>query len=108
MLKKLVLFPLLLSAAVVSAEFPGTYITEKPAVTLEKALPIALKAVQSEVVDLDNYILHSVTPRVLKADAKGIHWQFMWQELEYKTHIRGITVRVYMKDGSVSVERFKE
>jgi hypothetical protein len=107
-LTKFVVVPFLLSATVLSAEYVGTYITEKPSISLERALPVAIKAARTETADFDKFILHSVIPRVLKADPKGMHWQFMWQESEFKTHMRGISVRVYMKDGSVTVEQFEE
>jgi hypothetical protein len=93
--------------SVCSAQF-GMYLAEKPKVTLEEALPIAIKAAQAKVPDLDKFVLHSVKARALKHDPKGQHWQFLWQELPFKTHLRGIIVRVYMKDGSTSVTEFQE
>jgi hypothetical protein len=61
--KKCVVTVLLLTS-LAGAQFP-TYLTEKPKVSLEAALPIALRVAHSEVPDLDKFVLHSVTPRVL-------------------------------------------
>ena len=90
-----------------SAQF-GIYLSERPKVSLEEALPIALNAARSRVPDLSRFALHSVRPRVLKGDSKGQYWQFLWQELPFKTHIRGVVVRVYMNDGSTAVENIQE
>src|SRR2546423_14340995 len=106
MIKKHVVTVLLLTG-LASAQF-GTYLTEKPKVALEAALPIALRVAQSEVPDLDKFVLHSVTPRVLKGDPKGQHWQFLWQELPFKTRLRGIIFRVYPSDGSTVVKTFSD
>jgi hypothetical protein len=86
----------------------GLYVPDRPKVSLESALPIATKMAQSKVQDLDKFLLHSVRPRVLKGDKKGMHWQFLWQEAEYKTHMRGVVVRVYMDDGFALGEEFRE
>jgi hypothetical protein len=98
---------LVLVGPVPTREF-GVYITEKPKVSLEQALPAAEKAAQARVPDLDKFVLHSVKPRVFKNDAKGMHWEFLWQELQFKTHMRGTIVRVYMKDGATVVDQFQE
>jgi hypothetical protein len=37
-----------------------------------------------------------------------MYWQFLWQEAQYKTHMRGLIVRVYMDDGSAVVQEFKD
>jgi len=74
---------LVLAGAVATRDF-GIYITEKPNVRLEQALPIAARAAKDEVPDLDNFVLHSVKPRALKNDKGGMHWEFLWQELSSK------------------------
>ncbi len=106
MIKHYVVTVLLLTG-LASAQF-GTYLSDKPNVSLEAALPIALRAAHSEVPDLDKFALNSVTPRVLKGDPRGQHWQFLWQELPFKTHLRGVIVRVYTRDGSTVVKTFSE
>ena len=63
---------------------------------------------EGEGEDLDSFLLQSVTPRVLKGDPRGMHWQFLWQEAQFKTHMRGVLVRVYMNDASTHVEQFQE
>ena len=98
---------LVLACPVPTREF-GIYITETPKVSLEQALPIAAGAAHAEVPDLDNFVLHSVKPRALKNDKGGMHWEFLWQELQFKTHMRGVIVRVYMKDGATAVTQFRE
>jgi hypothetical protein len=103
----LVLALLVLAGRVASPEF-GIYITEAPKVSLEQALPAAVKAAQASVPDLDKFVLHSVKPRVFKNDKEGMHWEFLWQELQFKTHMRGVIVRVYMKDGATVVTQFQE
>jgi hypothetical protein len=75
---------------------------------LERAVSIATRTARSDVPDLDKFFLHSVKPRALKADERGMHWQVLWQEREFKTHMRGVAVRVYMNDGSTAVDRFVE
>ena len=90
-----------------TAQF-GMYIGERPKILLEEALPIAVEAAHAKIPDLDKFVLHSVKPRALKNDPKGEHWQFLWQELPFKTHLRGVIVRVYMKDGSTNVSEFQE
>jgi hypothetical protein len=100
---------LLLSATMGTTHEFGMYLSEKPIVPLEKALPIALREARDRVPNLDQvFALHSVGPRVFKGDKKGQHWQFLWQELPFKTRLRGVVVRVYMKDGSTTIEQFEE
>jgi hypothetical protein len=41
-------------------------------------------------------------------DEKGKYWHFLWQELPFKDRMRGVFVKVYMKDGSTEVYDFKE
>jgi len=84
------------------------YLADRPKLSLEDALPIAIKAARAKVPDLDKFVLQSVKPRELKNDPKGPHWQFLWQELPFKTRLRGVIVRVYMKDSSTTVEQFHE
>jgi hypothetical protein len=107
MLRRSIGAMLLLASQSALAEF-GTAISEPPKVTFEKALPIATEAARLKVPDLDKFLLHSAGPRALKGDKKGMHWQFLWQEAEYKTHMRGVSVRVYMNDGSAVAEKFRE
>ena len=63
---------------------------------------------QSKIRDLDKFLLHSVRPVFFKEIRGGLHWQFLWQEAEYKTHMRGVIVRVYMDDGFALIEEFRE
>jgi hypothetical protein len=105
MLKRLAI--VLLISTSVSAQF-GLYVDEKPNFTIERALPIARRAALAKVPDLDHFILHSVEPRVQLGDEKGKYWHFLWQELPFKTRMRGVFVKVYMKDGSTEVYAFKE
>lgn len=67
-------------------------------VSLEQALPIALAKTKRDFPDFENYILHSVGPRALKGDPKGLCWEFMWQEKAFP-HFKQLRVRVYMRDG---------
>ena len=73
-------------------------------ITLDEALPKALEAASKEFPDLQKYILYSVTPRILKGDRRGLHWQFEWQEKAFPHH-KLLRVRVYMGDGSLFTER---
>jgi len=66
-------------------------------------LPIAIKA-KGEFPDIDDYILYSVHPRVLKGDPKGLHWECVWKAKAFP-HRKAIIVRVYMKDDSAFAER---
>ena len=72
--------------------------------SLEQALPIAIAKAKAEFADLDDYILYSVHPRVLKADPNGLHWNFVWKAKAFP-HRKALVVRVYMKDGSAIAER---
>ena len=74
--------------------------------SLEQALPIAIAKAKAEFADLDDYILYSVHPRVLKADPNGLHWNFVWKAKAFP-HRKALVVRVYMKDGSAIAEREK-
>ena len=76
-------------------------------VTLDSALVIAQRAAASAFPDLTSYVLYSVTPRVLKADPGGLHWQVQWQERAFP-HRRWLVVRVYMSDGHALTERLVE
>ena len=67
-------------------------------VSLDQALPIALSKAKHDFADLDHYILHSVGPRALKGDSKGLCWEFIWQEKAFP-HFNQLFVRVYMRDG---------
>jgi len=76
-------------------------------ISLDEALPMALKAASKEFPDLHEYILYSVTPRVLKGDRRGLHWQVEWREKAFPHH-KLLRVRVYMGDGSVYAERLEK
>ena len=73
-------------------------------ISLEQALPIATTKAKAEFPDVDDFILYSVHPRVLKADSNGLHWEFVWKAKAFPHH-KALIVRVYMKDGSTIVER---
>src|SRR5262249_20765677 len=73
-------------------------------VTLDSALRIADKVAVSAFPEISNYLLYSITPRVLKGDPGGLHWQVLWQAREFP-HRRSLVVRVYMKDGHTRAER---
>lgn len=81
---------------------------DPPKLSLEQAMPIAKHAARAKVADLDSFFLHSVRPRVLKGDPDGMHWQFLWQEAQFGTHLRGVRVRVYMSDGHAVAEEFRQ
>jgi hypothetical protein len=72
--------------------------------SLEQALPIAIAKAKAEFPDIDDYILYSVHPRVLKGGPKGLHWEFVWKAKAFP-HRKAVIVRVYMKDGSAFAER---
>ena len=87
----------------------GSYLGEKPGVSLEEAFPIALRVAHARIPDLDSiFALQSIYPRALKGDRKGMHWQFFWQEVPFRSGLRGVEVRVYLKDGSTSVQQIEE
>jgi hypothetical protein len=73
-------------------------------VTLDSALPLAQRAAASAFPELPEYLLYSVTPRALKADPRGLHWQVLWQERALPHH-RWLVVRVYMRDRYTATER---
>ena len=69
-----------------------------------RSFHLAQKAAASAFPDLPDYLLYSVTPRVLQGDSRGLHWQVRWQERAFPHH-RWVVVRVYMKDGHTTTER---
>ena len=71
---------------------------------LQQALPIAIAKAKSEFPDLDDYILYSVHPRILKADPNGLYWEFVWKAKAFPHH-NALIVRVYMKEGLAIAER---
>lgn len=76
-------------------------------VTLDRALSLAQETAAKEFSDLGNYMLYSVSPRVLQGDSKGgLFWQVTWQVKQFPPN-KMIRVRVYMKDGSVASERIE-
>ena len=80
---------------------------EEVKITLDQALPIALKDARERFPDLREYLLYSASPRVLKGDKKGLFWQFLWQEKAFPHH-KGLTVRVYVTDSSTFAERWEK
>jgi len=76
-------------------------------VGLDSALRIAQKAAAIAFPELSKYLLYSVSPRVLKADPGGLHWEVQWQERAFP-HRRSLIVRVYMNDGHTGTERLDE
>ena len=73
-------------------------------VPLDSALRLAQAAATRAFPELSEYVLYSVTPRVLLADPRGLHWQVLWQERTFPHH-RWLVVRVYMRDGYTAAER---
>ena len=73
-------------------------------ISLEQALPIAKAKAKAEFPDVDEYILYSIHPRVLKADPNGLHWEVVWEAKAFP-HRKLLVVRVYMKDGLAIAER---
>ena len=100
----LVVVALLTSA---SAGLPQNLSEEEVKITLDEALPIALKDARERFPDLREYLLYSASPRVLKGDEKGLFWQFLWQEKAFP-HYKGLIVRVYMTDSSTFAERWEK
>jgi hypothetical protein len=76
-------------------------------VTLDSALRIAHKAAGTAFPELSNYLLYSITPRVLKGDPGGLHWRVRWQARDFP-HRQWLVVHVYMKDGHTRAERQDE
>jgi hypothetical protein len=76
-------------------------------VTLDSAVRLARQAAAAAFPDLSSYLLYSVTPRALKGDAAGLHWQVRWQERAFP-HRRWLVVRVYMNDGHATTERLND
>ncbi len=74
---------------------------------LTPPLRIAQKAAAIAFPELSKYLLYSVSPRVLKADPGGLHWEVQWQERAFP-HRRWLIVRVYMNDGHTGTERLDE
>ena len=75
-------------------------------VPLDSAVGLAGTVAMSAFPDLARYLLYSVTPRVLKGDPRGLHWQVLWQERD-PPHRRRLAVRVYLWDGYTSAERLE-
>src|SRR5262245_61594391 len=73
-------------------------------ISMERALPMAIAKAKAKFADVDDYILYSVHPRVLKADPNGLHWEFVWKAKAFP-HRKALIVRVYMKDGLAIAER---
>ena len=95
----------LISCALLEATVSAQDLDPKDVVvSLEQALPIAVAKAKADFPDLENYILYSIHPRVLKADPNGLHWEFVWKA-EAFPHQKALIVRIYMKDGSSVAER---
>jgi type II secretory pathway pseudopilin PulG len=78
--------------------------TDDVRVTLDSALQLAQDAAAAAFPDLSDYLLYSVTPRVLKGDPHGLHWQVRWQERDFP-HRGWLVVRIYMSSGRTTTER---
>jgi hypothetical protein len=76
-------------------------------VPLDSALRLACGAAATAFPELSDYLLYSVTPRVLKGGPGGLHWQVQWQERAFP-HRRWLVIRVDMKTGHVTSERLDE
>lgn len=98
-----ILLTLLMSTPVVALDLDIDDIK----VSMETAIPKALNEASVRFLDLDGYILYSITPRILKGDKKGLHWQFQWQEKKFPHH-KMLRVRVYVRDGSTYSERIEQ
>jgi hypothetical protein len=79
----------------------------KVRIVLDSALPLAVETAAKSFPDLSRYLLYSISPRVLKGDPGGLHWQVQWQERAFP-HRRWLVVRVYMSDGHAIAERLAE
>ena len=73
-------------------------------VSLDSALQLARQAAANAFPNVSDYLLYSITPRVLKGDSRGLHWQVRWQERAFP-HRRWLVVRVYVRDGYTTTER---
>jgi len=73
-------------------------------ISLEDALPLALNLAQEQFENIDNYLLVSVSPRSLKGDEKGVHWNFIWQERE-SPYYKFLNVKVYLNGRSLIASR---
>jgi len=101
------LLPWLICYALLATTVFAQDLDPKDVITsLEQALPIAIAKAKAEFPDLDDYILYSVHPRVLKADPNGLHWEFVWKARAFPHH-KALIVRVHMKDGLAVAEREK-
>ena len=72
-------------------------------ITLDSAVHLAQQAAAAAFPELPDYLLYSVTPRMLKGDQGGLRWQMLWQDREFP-HRRRLVIRVYMRDGHTVAE----
>jgi hypothetical protein len=75
----------MLCAVSLTATFAQDLDPKDVGTSLEQALPIAIAKAKAEFTNLDDYILYSVHPRVLKGDSKGLHWEFVWNAKAFRT-----------------------
>jgi hypothetical protein len=94
----------LLAGSVVAPVRAQDLSAEDVRVGLDSAVHLGKAAATGVVPDLTRYVLYSVTPRSLKGDPGGLHWQVRWRDLAFP-HRRELIVRVYMKDGHTVAER---
>jgi len=73
-------------------------------ISLDQALPMAIRKAKADFPDLEKYMLYSVHPRVLKGDAEGLFWEVLWEEKAFP-HLQQLRVRVYMSNGSTKCFR---
>lgn len=76
-------------------------------VPLDQAFPIAMAKAKADFSDLDKYLFYSVHPVAPLGDNRGLFWDFIWQEKVFPAY-KGLSVRVYMRDGFAKSERFEK
>jgi hypothetical protein len=91
----------LVTTAPLHAQHLDTAVVRIP---LDSALTIARTSATAWFPELGDYLLYSVTPRVLLGDPGGFHWQVLWQSRTFPQH-DWLVVRVYMSDGHASTGR---
>lgn len=107
MLKYRTIIPILFGIFVLSTHALAQNLDpQEVEISLNDALPLATTEARRAFPDLDQYLLYSVRPRVLKNDPKGLFWEVSWQEKDFP-HQKFLHVRVYMKDRSLYTERIK-
>src|SRR5689334_21842682 len=101
--------PFLLIAILASAVFVDAQILDPKHVhvTLDQAFRIAMAKAKTDFSDLDKYLFYSVHPVAPLGDNRGLFWDFIWQEKVFPNY-KGLSVRVYMRDGFAKSERFEK